>query len=151
MTILKIKQADIHDMELLVPLFNEYRMFYGQDSDEAGARKFLTERIGQLQSVVLLALCDEGKTAAGFAQLYPSFSSVSMKRLWILNDLFVHKIYRKGGVAGSLLEAAKRHAAATGAKGLTLSTAHDNANAQRLYEKSGYVKDETYVHYDLTL
>jgi len=25
----------------------------------------------------------------GFAQLYPSFSSVSMKRLWILNDLFV--------------------------------------------------------------
>lgn len=148
---LKIKQADIHDIDLLVPLFNAYRVFYGQASDEAGARRFLTERIGQHESVVLLALYEEEKAAAGFAQLYPSFSSVSMKRLWILNDLFVHKIYRKGGVAGGLLEAAKRHAAATGAKGLALSTAHDNLNAQRLYEKSGYVKDEGYFHYDLTL
>ncbi|CAI6029673.1 hypothetical protein COHCIP112018_00649 [Cohnella sp. JJ-181] len=74
-----------------------------------------------------------------------------MKHLWILNDLFVHNLYRRGGVAGELLEEARRYAEATGAKGLTLSTAADNAAAQRLYERAGYEKDEVYFHYELTL
>ena len=33
----------------------------------------------------------------GFTQLYPSFSSISMKELWILNDLFVQATKRGAG------------------------------------------------------
>ncbi|MEK0315919.1 GNAT family N-acetyltransferase [Cohnella sp. 56] len=151
MTDLNIRQATIHDLALIVPLFDAYRSFYGQPSDEAGARSYLTARLGQLESVILLAQHEGAANAAGFVQLYPSFSSISMKRLWILNDLFVHTLYRKGGVASRLLEAAKRHAVATGAKGLTLSTALDNVGAQRLYERAGYERDEAFCYYDLTL
>ena len=31
----------------------------------------------------------DGDNPIGFVQLYPSFSSVSMMRSWVLNDLFV--------------------------------------------------------------
>ncbi len=84
--------------------------------------------------------------AVGFTQLYPSFSSVSMKRLWVLNDLFVAPEHRRGGVATRLLEAARAHARETGAKGLSLQTATDNP-ARRLYESRGWKRDEVFLTY----
>ena len=60
--------------------------------------------------------------ALGFMQLYPSFSSVSLKRLWVLNDLFVRPSVRRGGVARRLLERARAWAVETGAKGLRTSS-----------------------------
>ena len=59
----------------------------------------------------------------GFTQLYPSFSSISMRRIWILNDLFVAEDRRGRGAAQRLLDAAKAYAVETNAKGLALSTA----------------------------
>jgi GNAT superfamily N-acetyltransferase len=58
---------------------------------------------------VILTATDKG-SMVGFAQLYPSFSSVLMKRIWILNDLFVEKDFRREGVAKLLMDAAERYA-----------------------------------------
>jgi ribosomal protein S18 acetylase RimI-like enzyme len=89
--------------------------------------------------VVFLALLDDAtRTSVGFVQLYPSFSSVSMKPIWILNDLFVAPQARRAGVARSLLEAACELARSTGAARLRLSTAKDNEAAKALYLASGY-------------
>jgi GNAT superfamily N-acetyltransferase len=52
-------------------------------------------------------LAEENGNMIGFTQLYPSFSSVSMKRIWILNDLFVAEVYRKQGVAKQLMDTAE--------------------------------------------
>ena len=90
-------------------------------------------------------------TAVGFTQLYPSFSSISMKRSWILNDLYVVEDYRRRGVAQLLLESAKGYAKQVKSKGLGLSTANNNLNAQRIYERNGYKQDEEFIHYYLTL
>ena len=87
------------------------------------------------------------RAVVGFTQLYPSFSSVSMKRLWVLNDLFVTPDARTSGAGRALLERAERWAAETGAKGLTLSTQIANVTAQRLYEACGWTKDDEFVHY----
>ena len=87
----------------------------------------------------------------GFTQMYPSFSSVSMQRNWILNDLFVIPEKRKQGVATALLEKAKEFAMETKAKGLRLSTGMDNHLAQRFYERLGYKRDEAFYHYYLHL
>ena len=138
-------RAGLDDLDALVPLFDAYRRFYGQASDVAGARAFLADRFKRGESVIFLAVVDGA--IVGFTQLYPSFSSVSMKRLWVLNDLFVTPDARKSGAGRALLERAERWAAETGAKGLTLSTQITNLGAQRLYEACGWTKDDEFLHY----
>ena len=138
-------RAELDDLDALVPLFDAYRRFYGQPSDLIGARTFLADRFKRGESVIFLAVVDGA--IVGFTQLYPSFSSVSMKRLWVLNDLFVTPDARKSGAGRALLERAERWAAETGAKGLTLSTQITNLGAQRLYEACGWTKDDEFLHY----
>lgn len=144
---LRTVRAGGGDVEDLVPLFDGYREFYGRRSDPAGARAFLAERISRDESVIFLAYI--GREAAGFTQLYPSFSSVSLQSLWILNDLFVRPDIRRGGVGRALLERARRHAVETGAKGLVLSTGVTNKAAQTLYESCGWQRDDEFHHYHL--
>ncbi|MFF2908801.1 GNAT family N-acetyltransferase [Paenibacillus sp. NPDC057934] len=146
-----IKQAGLEDLELLSPLFDEYRVFYQQESDLNGARAFLEERLRLEESVILLAVEEAGgqRRGAGYTQLYPSFSSVSLQRLWILNDLYVNEKFRGVGIGSRLLESAREYAMRTGSKGLTLTTATDNTAAQHLYESNGYIRDEDFYTYDL--
>jgi GNAT superfamily N-acetyltransferase len=142
---IRTARAELDDLDVLVPLFDGYRRFYEQPSDLAGARAYLAERIKRSESVIFLAVRDG--TIVGFTQLYPSFSSVSMQRLWVLNDLFVAAEGRSSGAGRALLDRAERWAAETGAKGLTLSTQITNLAAQRLYEACGWSKDDEFVHY----
>lgn len=133
---LVIRKAEPADLDDLVPLFDAYRQFYGQEQDKEGARKFLWERMERGESVVLLAF--DGGRAVGFNQLYPQFSSVGMDRNWLLNDLYVDVSARKKGVAISLLGAARDWGRETGARWLLLETGVDNHPAQALYEKAGW-------------
>ena len=146
---LKIAAAGPADVDNIAPLFDGYRQFYKQASDLEGCRKFLHERLTRGESVVFMALLN-GR-AVGFTQLYPSYSSISIKPLWVLNDLFVAPGQRIHGVGSALLERARQHALATGAKGLTLATAIDNLTAQHVYEKLGWQRDTAYYHYGLTV
>ena len=146
-----VKRAAVADLDAVVPLFDAYRQFYGQRSDLAAARVFLGERLRRDESVIFLAMADgeSGNEALGFTQLYPSFSSVSVRRLWILNDLFVRPGIRRGGVGRRLLERAREWAIETDAKGLTLATAVSNAAARALYESCGWQRDAEFEHYVL--
>lgn len=101
-----VRQASSADLETLVSLFDGYRQFYGQPCELDRVREFLSERLTQGDSVLFIAEAD-GR-AVGFTQLYPSFSSVSMAPIFILNDLFVRPEARRSGVARRLLEAALR-------------------------------------------
>jgi len=144
---LKIVRTTRNRVADVAPLFHAYRRYYQQRSDEASCRGFLLERVDKAESVIFLALVN-GKVV-GFAQLYPSFSSVWMKRLWILNDLFVVPKARRHRVGTALLDASRQLAKKTGAKGLILETKKDNLRAQRLYEKLGWTRDEMFYHYYL--
>ncbi|WP_028400608.1 GNAT family N-acetyltransferase [Ectobacillus panaciterrae] len=146
---MEVYQATLSDLKGVSNLFNLYRMFYKQQSNLNGAELFISERLKNEESVIFVAV-DQGKYL-GFTQLYPSFSSVSMKRTWILNDLYVHQEARKKGVAQKLLETAKEYALSTGAKSLELQTAPGNKDAQRLYEKNGYKVDSSFLNYSLNL
>lgn len=92
---MRIYEATIADLDGLASVFNNYRMFYRQDSDLEGAKVFLRNRIEKKESVIFVAV--EDGEYIGFTQLYPSFSSISMKELWILNDLFVQAAKRGAG------------------------------------------------------
>ncbi|WP_050180559.1 GNAT family N-acetyltransferase [Domibacillus robiginosus] len=146
---MKIFQATIEDLEGVSNLFNLYRMFYQQESSLEGAKTYIKERIESRESVIFVV--KDKQNYVGFTQLYPTFSSISMKRAWILNDLYVDANARKKGVGEMLLHKAKEYAIETGAKSLSLSTAPDNYSAQRLYEKNGYERDSQFYHYELNL
>jgi ribosomal protein S18 acetylase RimI-like enzyme len=142
-----IRRAEVSDLQAVVPLFDAYRQFYQQASDLVAARSFLQARLEQRDSVIFVAEIDF--RSAGFTQLYPSFSSVSMKRLWILNDLFVHPDYRRRGVGRALLTAAEEFARGDGAKGLSLATAKSNAVAKAAYAAAGWKQDLAFDHHYL--
>lgn len=144
-----IFQATMEDLDGVANLFNLYRTFYQQESDLEGAKNYIKERINKEESVIFVV--KDEQNYLGFTQLYPTFSSISMKRAWILNDLYVDEQARKQGVGELLLHKAKEFAIETGAKSLSLSTAPDNHTAQRLYEKNGYEKDISFYHYELGL
>ncbi len=94
---------------------------------------------------------EPGAGAVGFAQLYPSFSSVRAARIYILNDLFVAATARRRGTGASLLRSAAEHARASGAVRLKLSTETKNVPAQRLYTALGWRRDEDFYEYALSL
>ena len=144
---MKVRKANSLDLSQLGELFDGYRQFYQQSTDPAGAKAFIAERIENEQSVIFVV--EFNNQLLGFTQLFPSFSSVSMQRLWVLNDLFVASHSRKQGAAEMLMVAAKKFAEDTGSKGLILETDLDNVQAQNLYDKLGYIKQDSTYHYFL--
>jgi ribosomal protein S18 acetylase RimI-like enzyme len=145
---IEIKKASVNDAEIVAPLFDAYRIFYKQTSNVEDALRFIKERLQQNESVIFLALINGN--AVGFVQLYPIFTSVSMRRTWLLNDLYVDGSARGKGVATALLEALKAFARSTDSRWLMLQTQNDNYTAQALYEKNGWRKETDFFYvYDL--
>ena len=147
---MNVRRATLDDLEHLAPLFDGYRQFYGQPPDVALARSFLSERLTRSESVIFLAF-DAQQRAIGFTQLYPSFSSVSAARTFVLNDLFVTPGARRGGAGLALLRAAADFGRAAQAVELELSTAMSNHGAQALYESEGWQQDRDFFVYRLRL
>ena len=136
----------ITDAPDIVYLFDEYRKYYKQESDVIGAEKYLSDRLKNNESIIFVAIGD--KKTIGFTQLYPGFSSLGMKPLWTLNDLFVLESYRSIGVGKALLDAAYKLGKSLNWKGMILETAHYNP-ARRLYEREGWKVDNEFLHYGI--
>ena len=144
-----VVRAGAEHTQQVADLFDDYRVFYGRPNDPNAARMFIAERLEKKDSVIYLARSVGTRTPLGFTQLYPSFSSVSMKRLWILNDLYVAAEGRRQGVGRALIDRARALAVETDAKGLILETAVDNSGAQALYDSYGFVRDTEFYRYAL--
>ena len=145
MHIIPIRQAVFDDIDSIAPLFDAYRQFYGKDSDIGAARRFLRDRFDHGESVIFLAF--DGDAAVGFTQLYPSFSSTALARVFILNDLFVAQDHRRSGVATRLLDAATTYARSLGAVRVSLNTDTANTTAQATYEARGWQRDQAFLAY----
>ena len=144
-----IRQASIADLDVVTPLFDAYRQFYRAAADLEAARRFLRERFSNLQSLILLAF--DREAAVGFTQLYPSFSSVSMARIYILNDLFVSPETRGQGAGAALLRAAADFGRQAGAVRLELATEVTNTTAQAVYEHLGWQRNTGFYYYQLPI
>lgn len=138
------------DLNMLVPLFAAYLRFYQVVRCEAEVARFLGERLERGDSQLLVAR-DEADRVLGFVQLYPFHASLELKPAWLLSDLYVDETIRCRGVGEALMQAARRHAEASGACGLQLETAISNHQAQRLYERLGYRRDTVFHTYWLAL
>jgi GNAT superfamily N-acetyltransferase len=144
-TVRRAALAHPGDLDAAARLFDGYRQFQGQPANEMAARDFLRARLERNESIVLLAQA-QGRVI-GFAQLYPSFSSVSLAPVLILNDLFVHQSGRGKKVASALLDAIESHAWQQGAVWVTLNVARLNTAAQAVYEARGWLRDQQFFMY----
>jgi ribosomal protein S18 acetylase RimI-like enzyme len=146
MSTLRTRIATLADLDVIAPLFDAYRQFYGQASDLGVARSFVRDRLENNESVVLLAT-NEAWQVVGFCQLYPIFCSLEAKPIYSLSDLFVRPEERRAGAGKMLLQAAEKLAAERGRSRMDLTTARTNKAAQAAYESLGWVRDEVFYAY----
>jgi len=142
----EISRATISDLAELHVLVEKYRAFYKQPENEK-TLSYLEQRLKNDQAVVFIARVDG--EAVGFTLLYPTFSTVSLSDIWLLNDLYVDESARGKGIANQLMDVAEVAAKEAGATRVFLRTANDNLPAQALYEGRNWVKDEVFRRYDL--
>ena len=140
-----VRQAVAADIDALAAVFDQYRQFQGRAGNLAAARSFLAERFDHGESIAFIATARG--TAVGFAQLYPSYSSVSLSRVFILNDLFVVEAVRGRRVASQLLSAVESYAWSLGASRVTLNVARTNVSAQQVYTARGWKQDDQFFTY----
>lgn len=146
----QVIRAQSQDAEIISPLFDEYRQFYGYPGEPELALSFISQRLKRDESVIFY-LPDEQNQALGFVQLYPGFSSLQAAPLLILNDIYVTQHARCVGIGRALLDAALNYAKAQDINELILETQRNNVRAQALYESIGFVRDNEFFHYSLTL
>ena len=142
---IQIKRAHQGHLNELAQLFDAYRVFYRKESNLEGAKRFLSERIQQKESVIFVALLEE--KLVGFTQLYPLFSSTNMMPIWLLNDLFVAKEHRGKQISKGLIKAAQEHCKITKANGISLETEKNNVPGNALYPKMGFAIDQEHNFY----
>ena len=142
---IKIKKATLKDIESIAPLFDAYRVFYRKKSDLEGASIFIEERISNKESIIYVAFSDG--EAIGFTQLYPIFSSTRMKRVWLLNDLYVDKNHRGKGISKMLMEKSKQLAKDTNAAAVILETEKTNDVGNQLYPSAEFTLEDDVNHY----
>lgn len=142
------RKAGPEDLRQLSELFDQYRIFYHQESDVPAAMEFLRERLENKDSEIFIAEKD-GKML-GFVQLYPIFSSTRMKRYWLLNDLFVSEHHRGKGYSKELIEEAKELCRSSKACGILLETGKSNDIGNRLYPSCGFESYDSVNFYEWT-
>ncbi len=145
-----IRTATASDIQQLSQLFDAYRVFYRKETDLKGAESFLAERLEKKDAEIFVAE-NEAQQLVGFVQLYPLFSSTRMKKLWLLNDLFVTPASRGKQISVQLIERAKTLAKETDACALCLETEKSNHIGNNLYPKTGFEHNQGSNFYEWTV
>ena len=146
-----IRKASVEDLDQLTPLFDKYLVFYKKKSNSEKHKSFLKERIEKNEAIIFIAFDEKIDKAIGFALIYPTFSSILLSKILILNDLYVDSTVRKNGVGEKLILETVVLAKELNANLLRLRTAKNNVIAQGLYHKMGFVRDDFLHSYDLTV
>ena len=142
---MEVRKATKDDLPRLAELFDGYRVWYRQASDLEGAKTFLEERMDLNESVILLI--EDDKNMYGFVQLYPIFSSVRLKRMYLLNDLYIDASQRGRGLGKRLIHSAKAECQRIKGAGLMLETETNNVIGNKLYIKEGFHLEENNFYF----
>jgi len=148
-----IQQAALHLLEELALLFDFYRKTLTGATDLRATTLFVENLVKQKSSVIFIAQPDiTSSDIFGFANLYPSFSTLALQRLWILNDLFVDEKARGKGIANVLFQHIVAFAANSGAVRIELKTEINNHGARELYKSLNFeIDDQQHLYYRIPL
>ncbi len=147
---IELKKVSISEINDIVELFDKYMIFYKHESNPEKYKTYLKNRLDNNEATIYLAYKSNTKPI-GFVLNYHTFSSVSLGKIIVLNDLFVLEGYRKDGIGNKLINCSINLAKEMGAVRVDLGTAKDNFKAQSLYEKIGFIKDTEYFSYSFNI
>ena len=131
---IKIFKAEQWNLEILLPLFEEYRLAHGMAENPERTLAFLTNRIRFSESIFFLAL-DQNEHAVGFIQLYPRLSSLQLQRYWQLTDIFVRQSEKMNEIYTALIAKAKEFVSYTQSTRLTVE---QDRQQHHLLEQEGF-------------
>ncbi|MDU6259184.1 MAG: GNAT family N-acetyltransferase [Haemophilus parainfluenzae] len=103
---MKIFKAEQWNINVLLPLFEAYRLANGMTNNPERTLTFLTNRIRFNESIFFIAV-NENSQPVGFIQLYPRLSSLRLQRYWQLTDIFVREDVCQPNVYRALISKAK--------------------------------------------
>ncbi|MDV6235979.1 GNAT family N-acetyltransferase [Leptospira ellisii] len=145
---MKVETARTEDLSALVRLFGEYRKFYGKKAEPESEKNYVLARMEAGDSHLCVARDEKGETV-GFAQCYFTFSSLSMCKILILNDLYVAPSSRGQNAAKKIIEHVIEFSKDNGFRGIALETAASNSIARKIYEGFGFTNEDSFLHYYL--
>ncbi|MGC7561105.1 GNAT family N-acetyltransferase [Pasteurella sp. PK-2025] len=143
----KIFKAELWNLDLLLPLFEQYRLSCGMGENPDRTLVFLTNRIRFSESIFFLAL-DKQQQAQGFIQLYPRLSSLQLQRYWQLTDIFVQQSPQQADIYAALIEKAKEFVRYTQATRLVVE---QNPQQQTWLEAEGFKLNPKKSIFELSL
>ncbi len=146
---LQIIKADLEKINLASLIFNDYRIFYNQESNIKDCYDFLLDRTINDESLIYLGLIENNPVA--FMQIYQSFSSVGLKKIYILNDLYVAEQYRGKKIGRAMLVKALEVAKSKNITKIALQTAKTNQTAQNLYQSFSFIQDQEFLTFAIDL
>ncbi len=144
---MQIIKSEERYLAQLVVLFEEYRVFCEFEPAPEQTEVFLKNLMDKEESVLFIAIEPDTDKVMGFVNLYPSYSTLALQRLWILNDLAVSVYHRGKGVSKALIERVLAFAKETHAVRIELKTGKDNLRARQLYETMNFTVDNDNIYY----
>lgn len=143
-----IQQASAQHVKELGALFDIYRKTVAGTGDQQATTLFVENHINNKTSVIFIAQPDHNSLSIyGFINLYPSYSTLALQQLWILNDLYVAEKARGKGIATLLIQHVIEFAAKSGAVRIELKTEVSNHGARKLYEELRFKVDKQHLYY----
>lgn len=140
-----VRRAEEKDLSALAILFDEYRQFYGSSSNLKQTSDFLIKRFQNQETIIFISQKDE--TLTGFVVLYQGFSTAECAHYYILDDTYISPRFRRQGMGHQLIDTAILFARQQNALRISLQTSKNNFEAQKLYEKLGFVEDTEFNTY----
>ncbi|GGI41097.1 GNAT family N-acetyltransferase [Mammaliicoccus stepanovicii] len=146
---MNIVKLNTENVDRIVPIFDEYRVYFNKTSNTTDAQKFLENNLKNGLSTIFIA--EDNDKVIGFVQLYTVLSSLEMSDKLILNDLFLTSEARGQRIGEKLMNKAFEYARSQGYKNISLETHKTNIGGNKLYKKMGMTLDETHNYYSLKL
>lgn len=131
---MRIFKAEQWNLELILPLFEQYRLANGMPENPERTFTFLANRIRFSESILFVAL-DSAESAVGFIQLYPQLSSLNLARYWQISDIYVLPNLQQNEIYQQLIAKAKEFVSFTQTHTLIVE---NNTENTALWEKQGF-------------
>ncbi len=144
--VLQVRKLTEKYIDKLVDVVDEYREFCGFSRSYKETKEFLLYLLVEKKSTTFIAINSDDEVM-GFINLYPSYSTLALRKIWILNDLAVSTKFRRLGVAQLLIKQGLLFAQETGAIRVELKTEKSNLGAQKLYSEIGFNIDNDNIYY----
>lgn len=133
-------------IDQFVTIVDEYRKFFDFGLSPNKTKEFF-QRLQEKNEAATFIAISEKDEVMGFVNLYPSYSTLSLRKIWILNDLGVSSKFRRLGVARALIKKSIEFAKASDAIRIELKTGKTNLDAQKLYTEIGFKTDRDNLYY----